>query len=204
MNISTEIQEKQTMSPEEYLHLERNTLREIGGKFEFFNQRRILVVGGNYTHTLITSNTAFKMGIQLRQAKIKSNITAFETKVMSFKSYKNYFYPDVVVVEGKIYFEDDHKDIVVNPTLIIEVLSDSTEAFDRGDKFKSYRQIKSLKEYILIDSRKPSVEQFFKDEAGEWHFGSEITEGSMTLRSFPIDLSVEDIYFDVEFETVSV
>ena len=121
---------------------------------------------------------------------------------MSFLNYKNYLYPDVVVVDGKPYYEDDTKDIVINPTLIIEVLSGSTEAFDRGDKFKSYRQIKSLKEYILIDSKKNSVEQFYKDPTGEWHFGSEITEGSMTLYAFPIELSVEDIYFEVEFETV--
>ena len=80
------------------------------------------------------------------------------------------------------------------------VLSASTEAFDRGDKFKSYRQIKSLKEYILIDSKKKSVEQFYKDENGGWHLGSEITEGSMILHSFPIELSVDDIYFDVEFD----
>ncbi len=204
MSGATAIQVKQTMTAEEYLRLERSTLREKGGKYEFFNQNRIYMAGGTHPHNRAVINTGSSLLVQLKQAKIKSDTTTSETKVISFLKYKNYFYPDVVVVEGKIYFEDDHKDIVVNPTLIIEVLSDSTEAFDRGDKFKSYRQIKSLKEYILIDSRIQSVEQFFKDEAGEWHFGSEITEGSMTLRSFPIDLSVEDIYFDVEFETVSV
>ena len=191
---------KQKMSPEEYLRLERTTLREKGGKYEFFNQKRIYMAGGKNPHNTAITNTGSSLLVQLRQAKIKSNLTIADTKVTSFLSYKNYFYPDIVVVEGKPYYEDDQKDIVMNPTLIIEVLSESTENFDRGDKFKSYRQIESLKEYILIDSKKKSVEQFYKDESGVWRFGSEITEGSMKLYAFPIDLSVDDIYFDVEFE----
>ena len=202
MSTAIAIQEKQKMSAEEYLRLERETLREKGGKYEFFNQNRIYMAGGTNPHNTVIMNTGSSLLVQLRQAKIKSNVTTSETKVMSFLNYKNYLYPDVVVVDGKPYYEDDTKDIVINPTLIIEVLSGSTEAFDRGDKFKSYRQIKSLKEYILLDSKKQSIEQFFKDEKGEWHFGSEITEGSMTLYAFPIELSVEDIYFEVEFETV--
>ena len=191
----------QKMSPEEYLRLERATLREKGGKHEFFNQKRILMAGGKEPHNVALTNTGSSLLVQLRQAKIKSRITTSETKVVSFLSNKNYFYPDVVVVEGKTYYQDDEKDILVNPTLIVEILSESTEAFDRGDKFKSYRRIKSLKEYILIDSKTKSIEQFYKEENGSWRLGSEITEGSMTLYSFPIELSIDDIYFDVEFET---
>ena len=195
---------KQKMSPEEYLRLERATLREKGGKHEFFNQKRILMAGGKEPHNVALTNTGSSLLVQLRQAKIKSRITTSETKVVSFLSNKNYFYPDVVVVEGKTYYQDDEKDILVNPTLIVEVLSESTEAFDRGDKFKSYRRIKSLKEYILIDSKTKSIEQFYKDEEDIWRLGSEITEGSMTLYSFPIELSIDDIYFDVEFETETI
>lgn len=204
MGVVTAIQEKKAMTAEEYLRLERITLREKGGKYEFFNQKRRLMAGGTNPHNSALFNAGFSIASQLRQAKIKSNITTSETKIMSFLTYKNYLYPDVVVVEGRPYYEDDHKDIVLNPKLIIEVLSNSTEGFDRGDKFKSYRQITSLTEYILIDSKKQSIEQFYKDEAGEWHFGHEITEGTMRLRSFPIDLSIDDVYFDVEFETSAV
>ena len=200
MTTAIAIQEKQMMSTEEYLRLERKTLREKGGKYEFFNQKRIYMAGGTEPHNIAIANTMSSILVQLRQAKIVSRITSSETKVVSFLSYKNYFYPDVVVVEGKSYYEDDEKDILMNPTLVIEVLSESTEGFDRGDKFKSYRQIKSLREYILIDSKKKSIEQFYLDSEGEWRFGSEITEGSMRLYAFPIDLSVDDVYFDVEFE----
>ena len=204
MTTATAIQEKQMMSTEEYLRLERKTLREKGGKYEFFNQKRLYMAGGTNPHNSTVYNAGLAIGIQIRQAKIKSNITTSETKVASFLNYKNYLYPDVVVVEGKPYYEDNFKDIVLNPTLIVEVPSESTEGFDRGDKFKSYRQIKSLKEYILIDSKKKSIEQFYLDSEGEWRFGSEITEGSMRLYSFPIDLSVDDVYFDVEFEPITL
>ena len=204
MTTATAIQEKQIMSTEEYLRLERKTLREKGGKYEFFNQKRLYMAGGTNPHNSTVYNAGLAIGIQIRQAKIKSNITTSETKVASFLNYKNYLYPDVVVVEGKPYYEDNFKDIVLNPTLIVEVPSESTEGFDRGDKFKSYRQIKSLKEYILIDSKKKSIEQFYLDSEGEWRFGSEITEGSMRLYSFPIDLSVDDVYFDVEFEPITL
>ena len=202
MTTAIAIQEKQIMSTEEYLRLERKTLREKGGKYEFFNQKRIYMAGGTNPHNTTLYNAGLAIGNQIRQAKIKSNITTSETKVASFLDYKNYLYPDVVVVDGKPYYEDDFKDIVLNPTLIVEVLSESTEGFDRGDKFKSYRQIKSLKEYILIDSKKKSIEQFYLDSEGEWRFGSEITEGSMRLYAFPIDLSIDDVYFDVEFEQI--
>jgi Uma2 family endonuclease len=109
-------------------------------------------------------------------------------------------YPDVVVVEGKPFFEDEKQDIIVNPTLIIEVLSDSTEGFDRGDKFKSYRQIKSLKEYILISSKRKSIEQYYCDENGRWQFGESITEGALKLYSLPLELQFDEVYLNVVFE----
>ncbi len=106
-----------------------------------------------------------------------------------------------MVVEGTPHFEDEHKDIVVNPTLIIEVLSDATEAFDRGEKFKSYRQINSLKEYILISSKKKCIEQFYRNEQGHWQIGDEIKSGLLSLFSLPnVELSIEDIYSGVVFE----
>jgi Uma2 family endonuclease len=134
------------------------------------------------------------------QNSLNLDITTSETKVISFLDYKNYLYPDVVVVDGKPYFEDDNKDVLVNPTLLVEVLSESTEAFDRGEKFKSYRQIKSLKEYILINSMKESIEQFYCDENGRWQIGDALNEGVLKLQSLPIELSFDEVYFNVVFE----
>ena len=122
--------------------------------------------------------------------------------MVSFLAYKNYFYPDVVVVDGKPYFEDSFTDVMLNPTLLIEVLSETTEAFDRGDKFTSYRQIKSLKEYILISSTKRSIEQFYCNEVGQWQIGFVFSEGSVPLKSLPITLEFDDVYQNVAFDIV--
>jgi Uma2 family endonuclease len=202
--IATTVEEQKQMTAEEYLTLERKSLRENTGKYEFFNRKRKLMAGGTHPHNLTISNTVTTLNILSRQIQLNLQITSSDTKVISFLNYKNYMYPDVVVVEGKPFFEDEHRDIIVNPTLIIEVLSDSTEAFDRGDKFKSYREIKTLKEYILIRSTKKSIEQFYCDETGRWQFGDVITEGSLKLQSLPLELVLDEVYLNVVFEASPV
>ena len=198
----TAVEEKKWMSAEEYLILERKNLREKAGKHEFFNRKRILMAGGTHSHNKTVYNIGFILGTQSMQAHLNLDITTSETKVVSFLEYKNYLYPDVVVVDGKPYFEDDKKDVLVNPTLLIEVLSESTEAFDRGEKFKSYRKIKSLKEYILINSLKKSIEQYYCDDSGRWQIGEALDEGSLKLHSLPIELSFDEVYMNVDFEAV--
>ena len=200
----TTVEEKKWMTAEEYLILERKNLREKAGKHEFFNRKRILMAGGTHSHNLTTSNVVTLINIHSREKKLNLQVTSSDTKVISFLDYKNYLYPDVVVIDGKPYFEDDFKDIVVNPTLLIEVLSNSTEAFDRGDKFESYRKIKNLKEYILISSTKRKIEQFYCNEQDNWLIGNNITEGALTLKSLPITLDIEEVYLNVEFEAAAI
>jgi Uma2 family endonuclease len=194
------MEEQKQMTAEEYLSLERKSLRENTGKYEFFNRKRKLMAGGTHPHNLAISNTVTTLNILSRQIQLNLQITSSDTKIISFLEYKNYMYPDIVVVEGKPFFEDEKQDIIVNPTLIIEVLSDSTEGFDRGDKFKSYRQIKSLKEYILISSKRKSIEQYYCDENGRWQFGESITEGALKLYSLPLELQFDEVYLNVVFE----
>lgn len=200
----TAIEEKKWMTAEEYLILERKNLREKAGKHEFFNRKRILMAGGTHSHNLTTSNVVTLINIHSREKKLNLQVTSSDTKVISFLEYKNYLYPDVVVINGKPFFEDDFKDIVVNPTLLIEVLSDSTEAFDRGDKFESYRKIKSLKEYILISSTKRKIEQFYCNEQDNWLIGNNITEGALSLKSLPLTLDIEEVYLNVVFEAAAI
>jgi Uma2 family endonuclease len=201
--IATIVEEQKQMTAEEYLTLERKSLRENTGKYEFFNRKRKLMAGGTHPHNKTVYNTGLILGMKSMQQKLDLDITTSETKIISFLEYKNYMYPDVVVVEGKPFFEDEKQDIIVNPTLIIEVLSDSTEGFDRGDKFKSYRQIKSLKEYILISSKRKSIEQYYCDENGRWQFGESITEGALKLYSLPLELQFDEVYLNVVFEALS-
>ena len=200
----TAIEEKKWMTAEEYLILERKNLREKAGKHEFFNRKRILMAGGTHSHNLTTSNVVTLINIHSREKKLNLQVTSSDTKVISFLEYKNYLYPDVVVINGKPFFEDDFKDIVVNPTLLIEVLSESTEAFDRGDKFESYRKIKSLKEYILISSTKRKIEQFYCNEQDNWLIGNNITEGALSLKSLPLTLDIEEVYLNVVFEAAAI
>ena len=109
-----------------------------------------------------------------------------------------YSYPDIVIVCGKPQFSDLYKDTVMNPVVIVEVLSKSTEAYDRGDKFLLYRQLESLKEYILVDSKKIHAEVYRKNEEGFWLLASEAIElqESIHLASVEVTLPMEDVYLN--------
>jgi Uma2 family endonuclease len=193
------LEAKKAMTAEEYLARERATLREEGGKHEFFNGKLIEMAGATYNHNRIAKNSAFSLEKQFDLHNTNHEATLSDTKVPSFLQNKNFFYPDVVIVDGKPIYIDDEKDIVANPQIIIEVLSDSTELFDRGEKFRSYRNLKSLQEYILVSSDKRCIEQYYRDENGKWQFGEVITEGSLKLNIAPFELDLEEVYRKVDF-----
>lgn len=198
--MTTTIVSKKYITAEEYLEQERMNLRELGGKYAYFNQKRIAITDSSIPHSGIESNLSFVFQSQARLYKTNHLVLSSNAKVLSFLKYKNYLYPDLVVVEGRPFHADDNNDIVLNPSILVEVLSDSTESFDRGDKFRSYRQINSLKEYVLIAQDECRIEHFFKDDNGRWQIGEVIAEGSLKLIYSPIELSIEDVYFNVIFE----
>jgi len=111
-----------------------------------------------------------------------------------------YTYPDMVVTYDDPKFEDDHVDTLLNPTLIIEVLSPSTERYDRGDKFRHYRQIKSLQEYVLIAQTRPSVERFTRQTDNQWllHEVSGL-DATINLSSINCTLNLTELYERVKF-----
>jgi Uma2 family endonuclease len=111
-----------------------------------------------------------------------------------------YVYPDVVVVCDEPQFEDSEFDILLNPTVVIEVLSKSTEARDRGEKFSDYRANKSVKEIIFVSQHKPRIEQYVRQANDEWTF-HEVTDpaGLITLSSIECILSLAEIYERVQF-----
>ena len=193
------IELKNRMTAEDYLMRERATLREDGGKHEFFNGKLIEMAGASYNHNRIAKNAALSLEKQFEQYNTNHEATLSDTKVPSFLKGKNFFYPDVVIVDGKPVYVDEFEDIVANPQILIEVLSESTESFDRGDKFQSYKSIKYLQEYILISSDKRCIEQFYRDENGHWQTGKVISEGILALKIMPFQLAIEDIYRKVDF-----
>ncbi len=198
--MTTVIAPQEKMSAEEYLKIQRSGPRELAPKYEFFNQKLRLMAGGSPNHNRINRNLTSMLDRQIIQKNTNQEVFANDMRTVSYLSYKNFLYPDIVVVDGKPYYDDEKGDNLANPTLIIEVLSDSTEGFDRGDKFRSYRQTPTMKEYIVISQKEKCIEQFFKDESGRWQIGDIITEGSFKLQTIPFELSVEDIYRNVEFK----
>ena len=192
------IEVKNRMTAQEYLMRERATLREDGGKHEFFNGKLIEMAGASYNHNRIAKNAALALEKQFEQRNTNHEATLSDTKVPSFLKGKNFFYPDVVIVDGKPIYVDEFEDIIANPQILIEVLSESTESFDRGDKFQSYKNIKYLQEYILISSDKRCIEQFYRDENGHWQIGKVINKGTLTLKIMSFQLSIEDIYRKVD------
>jgi Uma2 family endonuclease len=115
---------------------------------------------------------------------------------------RKFFYPDVTVVCGESQYYDDRRDIILNPGLIAEVLSHSTEAFDRGAKFEAYRSAESLREYILISQERPLVEQFVRNGDGRWTYQpAGVLGSSLTLTSIECTLSLNAVYDKVDFNS---
>jgi Uma2 family endonuclease len=114
-----------------------------------------------------------------------------------------YTYPDIVAVCGEPQFEDENLDTLVNPALIIEVLSESTERYDRGSKFARYRSIATLREYVMVSQWERSVERFLLREDGTWDY-TESTDpnGSMELTSIACSIPLSTVYHKVDFERV--
>jgi Uma2 family endonuclease len=109
-----------------------------------------------------------------------------------------YTYPDIAVIGRDIQFSDSHRDTVVNPKVIVEVLSKSTEAYDRGRKFAQYRQIESLDEYVLVSQAEPRVETFLRQPTGQWLFAEYSGEGaSVVFKSIDCTIPLAEIYAKV-------
>ena len=188
-----------TMTAEEYLAMERTGIREFQGKYELFNQKTRFMAGASNAHNKICTNLVTLINNFLWANFPEANLSQSDMKVVSFLDYKNYFYPDIVCVVSDMTFDDRRKDVLINPTLIIEVLSDETELFDRGDKFRSYRQIESLKEYVLVSQYERRIDSFFKTDDGNWHVAESVETGEFPLFSLPFSLKIDHVYRQMSF-----
>ena len=183
---------KQFYTPEEYLRLER----AAGYKSEYFAGEIVAMAGAKRKHNLIGSNITTSLNTQLREKPCE--VYASDMKVQADKA-RQFSYPDVVVVCGEPQFRDNQDDVLQNPTVIVEVLSPSTEAYDRGEKFLCYRRLDSLQEYVLVTQNERRVEQFTKQSDGSWRM-TETTAGNFELESVGCTLSLDDIYNKVTSE----
>jgi Uma2 family endonuclease len=176
------------ITAEEYLEAERRA--EV--KSEYFAGEIFAMTGASREHNLLVSNTVAVTHGQLRGRPCEVYPNDMRVKVSRTGSY---VYPDVVIACGTPEFEDEHVDTLLNPTVVIEVLSPSTERYDRGRKWEHYRQIPSLAEYLLIAQDQPRVEHYLRQKDGFWLFSEASTlEGSVELPSIGCTLALRDVY----------
>jgi Uma2 family endonuclease len=177
-----------TISQAEYLQTERLA----PSKSEYLAGRVIAMAGASYAHNRLSTNIAANLHLALRNKPCVVLGSDMRVKIAEVNAY---FYPDVVIVCGQPQFEDEQEDTLLNPTVVIEVLSPSTEAFDRGEKFAAYQRIPTLREYLLVAQDRTHVEHFIRQPGGEWQ-RTEYTDlaQKVHLPSVGIDVPVELIY----------
>jgi Uma2 family endonuclease len=179
------------MTPSEYLAWER----QAETRHEFVNGDIIARAGASEAHNLIVGNMSGELRARLRGRGCKTYPSDMKVKVAQLDTYT---YPDVVVVCSQPHFEDQHVDTLLNPTLIVEVLSPSTEAYDRGEKFAHYRQIPSLQEFVLIAQDRVRVERYVRQQGEQWLL-TEFSDpaGGLPLVSVSCELPLAEIYYQV-------
>ncbi|BAY22888.1 hypothetical protein NIES2100_26520 [Calothrix sp. NIES-2100] len=186
--------EKRHYTPEEYLELEEKTEY----KSEYRRGEILPMAGGTTNHNKIALNFCRKFPLTIQQEDYE--IYMGDVK-LSIPHYQIYTYPDVMVVKGKPIYEGTSTTIIINPLLIVEVLSNSTKNYDKTDKFKYYRSISGFQEYILIDQYSFAIEQFAKQTEGQWIFREYEGEAAVLgMDSVNFQISLRDIYERVNFD----
>ncbi|MFZ5470940.1 MAG: Uma2 family endonuclease [Myxococcota bacterium] len=176
---------------EQYLSFERTS----NVKHEFFEGEIFAMAGGTPEHAALAAAVTGELHRQLDGKPCRPYSS--DLRIRSVGSGLA-TYPDVTVVCGKPEYDPDAKDTLTNPTLLVEVLSDSTEAYDRGQKFESYRGIPSLMEYILVSHRERLIEVFRRGEHNEWTRSEARTKAKARLESLGCELDVDKIYAGIE------
>jgi Uma2 family endonuclease len=188
--MSTPVQRHRT--PQEYLALER----QAQDKSEYFNGEVFAMSGASRKHNLICVNLAATLHLQLQQRPCEVYAGDMRVKVSRTGLYT---YPDVVVVCGEPQFEDTALDTLLNPTLIIEVLSASTEDYDRGRKFEHYRTLISLQEYVLVAQDTLHLTYYVRQSDDTWVLSDAVLEkATIFLPSIQCHLLMTDVYAKVE------
>jgi Uma2 family endonuclease len=181
----------QTIHSEEgYLALEM----KADYKSEYFRGEIFMMAGATPNHNRIKENLSIEIGIGLKNKKSCRSYSSDQRIHIPENSL--YSYPDIVVVCGSNKYAEKDKNTIINPAVLIEVLSESTGAYDRGDKFRFYRDIESLKEYILVNSINVGVEVYRRTEDNHWLLAEDTYKlsDSITIQSIDATLHLSDLY----------
>jgi Uma2 family endonuclease len=185
-------QAQKCSTPEEYLALER----QAQCKSEYYAGEIFAMAGASRWHNLIVTNVLRELSLQLKGRPCTTYPSDMRVKISPAGLYT---YPDVTVVCGAAQFEDTQQDTLLNPTLIVEVLSESTEAYDRGGKFVHYRKLASLMEYVLIAQTKSHIEHYIRQPDNRWLLEeAESLHGTVHLPAIDCHLSLAEVYDKVD------
>jgi Uma2 family endonuclease len=185
---------KSYVTPEEYLRLERQSEY----KSEYVNGEIFAMTGASHKHNLVAGNIFGELRQQLKGRQCEAYVGDMRVKVTATGLYT---YPDVVVVCGEPKFEDEYVDTLLNPTLLVEVLSQSTERYDRIAKSSYYRTLDSLAEHLLVAQDEIRVEQYVKQANGQWLlFECGSIDKVVELPSISCSLALRDVYDKVSLD----
>lgn len=183
------VAQKRIVSPEDYLAAERQAL----DKSEFFNGEIIPMAGATRNHNRIKENLSIQIGISIANSTCQSFSSDMRVNLPSTGLYA---YPDIVIVCGEPELLPDEFDNLLNPTVLLEVMSEGTEDYDRGRKFLRYRAIPSFQEYVLIDSQRVGVEVWRKNDLGQWTLMEQSADpaGQFTIQAIDLTISLQQTY----------
>jgi Uma2 family endonuclease len=181
-------------TPDEYL-----TQEEVAEfRSDYRDGEIVSMTGASINHNQIAGNVYAFLKFMLRKTDIKPYIGDLRLWI---PQYRQYTYPDVFLIQGQPVFQERRTDTIINPRLIVEVLSKSTKDYDRTDKFRYYRSIAELQEYILINQYKIEIEHYTKAQENSWLFRAyEASTDRIVLTSINLEVTIEDIYENVEFD----
>lgn len=178
---------------EEYLALER----EAPYRSEYYRGEIFAMAGGSDEHNTVAGSIRDALTPQLR-GRCRRYMFEMRLKILATGLYT---YPDVMILCGPRHFTEDRPDTVTNPQVIFEVLSDSTEKYDRGKKFSHYQKVPSLQEYLLVAQNKPIVDHFIRDDGDVWTFRRyEALSDIITLPSIGAIITLAEIYEEIELD----
>ncbi len=184
------IAEKPHLTAAEYLAFERQSQE----RHEYHGGELRLMAGASRKHNISSGNLFTSFHQQLRGKPCKPFMNDMRVWI---ESTKRYFYPDIAVICGREPFIED--DVAADATVIVEVLSDSTEAFDRGKKFECYQHLPSLQDYILVSQNEIRIEHFHKITANEWRYVVlSKPEDTLSLEAIHIQVPLQEVYVDAE------
>jgi Uma2 family endonuclease len=184
--------EQRYYTPEDYLELEINSQE----RHEYIDGQIIPMTGGTPQHNDIAGNLYIALKLALTRPPYSVYIADQRLWIPHAKIHT---YPDVMVIQGELQFKEGRKDTLTNPTLIAEVLSDSTKSYDKTEKFAAYRTIPSFQEYLLIDQYTMHIEHYAKTATKRWTFAEyDAADELLMLTSVPCQITLAEIYKQIE------